>query len=110
MQQIIFKEDDTFLNIFIPKKLYSKEAILNFLYWKLNESFIHFSIFSDKEFQVSIELSAFSVQQIDDFKKTISNELIDYELREIVSKETKNIRELIIAKAFANGTLDDLES
>src|SRR5665647_1882247 len=110
MQQIIFKEDDTFLNIFIPKKLYSKEAILNFLYWKLHESSVHFSVFSDKEFQVSIELSAFSIAQIDDLKKTLSNELIDYELREIVQKQTKNVRELIIAKAFANGTLDDLES
>lgn len=110
MQQIIFKEDGTFLNIFIPQKLYSREAILNFLYWKLHESSVHFSVFSDKEFQVSIELSAFSIEQIADIKKIISNELIDYELREIVSKETKNIRELIVAKAFANGILDDLES
>lgn len=110
MQQIIFKEDGTFLNIFIPQRLYSKEAILNFLYWKLHESSVHFSVFSDKEFQVSIELSAFSIAQIDEFKKTLSNELIDYELREIVQNQTKNVRELIIAKAFANGTLDDLDS
>lgn len=110
MQQIIFKDDGKFLNIFIPQKLYSKEAILNFLYWKLHESSVHFSIFSDKEFQVSIELSAFPKAKIDDLKKTLSNELIDYELREIVQNQTKSVRELIIAKAFANGTLDDLES
>ena len=110
MQQIIFNEDGKFLNILIPQKLYSKEAILNFLYWKLDESTIHFSIFSDSEFKVSIDLSSFSAQQLTDFKRTLSNELIDYELREIVNNQTKNVRELIIAKAFANGNLDDLES
>jgi len=109
MDQIIFKEDGQFFNIFIPQKLYSKEAILNCLYWKLNDFNIHFSVFSEKKFLIVINLTDLSFQQKDNLRNTFSNELMDYELREIVNKETKNIRELIIAKAFANGMLDDLE-
>jgi His-Xaa-Ser system protein HxsD len=108
MEQIIFKEDDKFFYIFIPQRLYSKEAILNCLYWKLNDFNINFSVFSEKEFQVSLDLKALSLQQKESLKNSFSNELLDYELREVVNRETKNIKELIIAKAFANGALDDL--
>ena len=108
MEQIVFKEDDKFLHIFIPRRLYSKEATLNCLYWKLNELNIRFSIYSEREFQVSIDLKNLSLHQKENLKDTFSNDLLDYELREIVHRETKSIRELIIAKAFANGALDDL--
>jgi His-Xaa-Ser system protein HxsD len=109
MEQIIFKEDNKFLNIFIPQKLFSKEAVVNCLYWRINEFNIHFSVFSDKEYLVSIDLTGLTLQQKNDLINSFSNELLDFELREVVNKETKNIRELIIAKAFANGALDDLE-
>ena len=108
MEQIIFKEDDKFFKIFIPQRLYSKEAILNCLYWKLNDCNIRFSVFSEREFQVSLDLTALTLQEKESLKNTFSNELLDYELREVVNRETKSIRELIIAKAFANGALDDL--
>ena len=110
MEQINFKEDGKSLYIFIPRKLFSKEAILNCLYWRLGRSQVQFLQFSEEEFQVSLNLSRLSNKQIINLKTTFTNDLIDYELREIVSKETRNLRELIIAKAFANGTLDDLES
>ena len=37
----------------------------------------------------------------------LERDLIDFKLREIVVKETKNVRDLLIAKAFAHQ--DDLE-
>ncbi|RYE57212.1 MAG: His-Xaa-Ser system protein HxsD [Sphingobacteriales bacterium] len=46
-----------------------------------------------------------------DFNETISKvkrDLIDFKLRNIVTKETQTIRELIVAKAFAN--YDDEEN
>jgi His-Xaa-Ser system protein HxsD len=108
MEQIVYKEDDEFFYIFIPQRLYCKEAILNCLYWKLSDFNINFSVFSEKEFQISFDLKNISLQQKENLKSSFSNELIDYELREVVNRETKNIRELIIAKAFSNGALDDL--
>jgi hypothetical protein len=33
--------------------------------------------------------------------------LIDFSLRDIVTKETQNIRDLLIAKAFSNGEFDE---
>lgn len=68
MEQIVFKEDDEFFNIFIPQRLYSKEAILNCLYWKLNDCNIRFSVFSEREFQVSLDLTALSLQQKESLK------------------------------------------
>jgi His-Xaa-Ser system protein HxsD len=109
MEKVNFIEDDKFLHIIIPQKLFSKEAILNCFYWKLNELNIHFSMFSTREFQISIDLTSISHQKKDSLKNTLPNDLLDFELREIVNKETKNIKELILAKAFANGLLDDLE-
>ena len=41
------------------------------------------------------------------FMDKLNQDFIDYNLRDIVSKETKNVRELIIAKAFSNGEYDE---
>nr|WP_315200643.1 His-Xaa-Ser system protein HxsD [uncultured Flavobacterium sp.] len=39
--------------------------------------------------------------------KKIQQDLIDFKLRDIVTKETKNIRELLTAKAFAHFQTDN---
>lgn len=109
MEQIIFSEKDNALIIVIPTKIYTKEAILNCLYWRLGSSKISFSVLSEMEFQVTIDLTGVSNDQKKDLIKSFSNEIIDYELRETVSRETKSLKELIIAKAFANGMLDGLD-
>ena len=38
----------------------------------------------------------------------LERDLIDFNLRDIVTKETKNIRDLLTAKAFSNGEFDEL--
>ena len=40
--------------------------------------------------------------------KKLKNDLIDFQVRDIVTKETKNVRDLLIAKAFA--TTDKYET
>jgi len=40
--------------------------------------------------------------EFDDILTTIKKDLIDFKTRDIVAKETANIRTLLIAKAFAN--------
>ena len=40
-------------------------------------------------------------------EKKLNQDLIDYNLRDIVKNETTTIRELIIAKAFSHGEYDE---
>ena len=51
------------------------------------------------------DLKVISVDK--EFMDKLNQDFIDYNLRDIVSKETKNVRELIIAKAFSNGEYDE---
>jgi hypothetical protein len=38
----------------------------------------------------------------------LERDLVDFNLRDIVTKETQNVRDLLIAKAFSNGEFDEL--
>jgi hypothetical protein len=38
----------------------------------------------------------------------VQRDLIDFSLRETINRETTNIRELLIAKAFSNGEYDEI--
>jgi His-Xaa-Ser system protein HxsD len=107
MKKIKINRTKKSLKILIPQALYSKEAILNCLYWHLDKPHVQFSLTSDENYLVSINATNLSLLQIENIENTFTNELIDFELREIVSRETTNIKELIIAKAFANGALDN---
>lgn len=57
----------------------------------------------DKQIKVSLHvLNNMPEQVIDDLCFKIRNEVLDQDLRDIISKETVNIRTLILANAFSN--------
>lgn len=109
MEKIKIHRTKKNLKILIPRALYSKEAILNCLYWHLDKPNVQFSLASNENYLININATNLSLLQLDNIENTFTNELIDFELREIVRRETINIKELIIAKAFANGALDNLK-
>ncbi|KIA88593.1 hypothetical protein OA86_10695 [Kaistella jeonii] len=41
------------------------------------------------------------------FVSKFINDINDYQLRDIITKETKNIRDLLVAKAFSSGEFDE---
>jgi His-Xaa-Ser system protein HxsD len=41
------------------------------------------------------------------YQQKLERDLIDFNLRDIVTKETQNVRDLLIAKAFSNGEFDE---
>jgi hypothetical protein len=49
-----------------------------------------------------------SQEQLEILLQKLERDLIDFNLRDIVTKETKNIRDLLTAKAFSNGEFDEL--
>ena len=43
------------------------------------------------------------------YQQKLTRDLIDFNLRDIVTKETQNVRDLLIAKAFSHGEFDEVQ-
>lgn len=58
---------------------------------------------SDRQIDVTLHISASATPiNIDDLHARIRNEVLDQDLRDTISKDTANIRMLILANAFSN--------
>jgi hypothetical protein len=49
-----------------------------------------------------------SSDELENLLLKVERDLVDFNLRDIVTKETQNVRDLLIAKAFSNGEFDEL--
>lgn len=91
--------DNSNIQLTIDKKLYSSEVIHKCFYWYGGKYSI--DIKDEKDFFI-INLSVNNNSNIEKIISKIKTDLIDFQTREIISIETKNIREILLAKAFAN--------
>lgn len=75
------------------------------LYWYSSYCDVEITVDGDGNFRVKINPKS----DIDDnqFRSGLLKDLNDYNLRDIIAKETQPIRELIAAKAFSNGEFDE---
>jgi His-Xaa-Ser system protein HxsD len=97
--------------VFADTSLYSKDSIFKCLYWYGDKFHTNVSFADDKTYKVSIK--PISTTQLDEVELEklllkLERDLVDFNLRDIVTKETQNIRDLLIAKAFSNGEFDEL--
>lgn len=98
----------------IDKQVYSKSAALRVCYWFSRDLWFDLSEQDDCLLMrvgvivTSPTLSHPEVKQIEAWLPEILNALTDSQLRVVIQAETASIRELIIAKAFAeSGVLED---
>jgi His-Xaa-Ser system protein HxsD len=99
----------------IDKCVYSKGALLRTIYWLGKD--LHSPIIEDKNghfiVRVDLKISGPTLKQpkvkaIEEWIPEIFDVLLDSQLRVEIQAETSNIRELILAKAFAeSGVLED---
>lgn len=97
--------------IFLDTALYSKDSIFKCLYWYSDKYHASVSFASANTFKILIRPNSsisMSEEQLDSLLLNVERDLIDFNLRDIVTKETKNIRDVLIAKAFSNGEWDEL--
>jgi His-Xaa-Ser system protein HxsD len=92
----------------IDTKIFNDRVITKTLYW-LSGDFNVYQETSDKKLIVKLEKRK---GEINDslvllLKTKINQDLIDFKTRDIVNQETKNIREILLVKAFANN--DDFD-
>jgi His-Xaa-Ser system protein HxsD len=109
-----FDDQRTTAIILIDERVYSKQAVLRAFYW-LGKN-LHSRIDDcDGHLRVTIglrvttpTLSQPQVKKIDEWLPEIFDALLDSQLRVEIQTETAAVRELIIAKAFAeSGILED---
>ena len=97
-QKFGFKLDST---------IYSKESIVKCLYWYSQDFTIDIKLAKSDYVINLVPLKVLSEEELEEIRKKLNREFLDYNLRDIVKKETNTIRELIIAKAFSNGEFDE---
>lgn len=100
--------NSTIISLFLDSQIYSKEAILKGLYWFSADFLVELKSGNDF-FQVT--LKPIEKKTVDEMKvqyERLNQLMVDFQLRQIIHSETENIRDLIVAKAFSNGQLDEL--
>lgn len=101
--------------IAVDKKVYSKSAVLRASYWFSRDLWFRVQeeqtnlVITVGVLAMSPTLSDPQPRKIDQWLPDVFNALVDSQLRVEVQAETASIRELIIAKAFAeSGVLEDV--
>ncbi|KAF2082091.1 His-Xaa-Ser system protein HxsD [Flavobacterium sharifuzzamanii] len=94
------------LHFSLNEQLYDEDVVFKCFYWYGTD----YNVEIDKKDNVFfVKISSKSETKIDHdhLLIKIKQDLIDFKLRDIVTKETKNIRELLTAKAFAHFETDE---
>lgn len=97
--------------VFADISLYSKESIFKCLYWYGDKYHTNVSFADSNTYRVSVKPIStiqLSQQEKENLLLKLERDLVDFNLRDIVTKETQNVRDLLIAKAFSNGEFDEM--
>lgn len=108
-RKVNYKIVDSTIELLVDESIYSVDVLHKCFYWYSSgyDITILRSDIADGCLQVQISPKNKSNEfEADCLISRIKQDLIDYKLRDIVTKETQSIRELIIAKAFAYYNLD----
>jgi His-Xaa-Ser system protein HxsD len=101
---------DNEIVVFVDDRLFSKDGLFKCLYWYGAKFHVDVSIDDGNTYRISIsplENANINQGELELYQQKLERDLIDFNLRDIVSKETRNVRELLIAKAFSNGEFDE---
>lgn len=102
---------DNEIIVFADTSLYSKDSIFKCLYWYGDKFHTNVSFADSNTYRVSVKpvsTNNLSKQEQENLLLKLERDLVDFNLRDIVTKETQNVRDLLIAKAFSNGEFDEL--
>lgn len=77
----------------------SKEVIAKVVYW-FNRDFTIMQSLDGKDWTLTLETQNIVVW--DEVKKRLSQLFADYQMREVIAAETKDIKNILYIKAFAN--------
>ena len=96
---------DTEVTLLVDESVYCREAVLRACYWFTDRCYLFVSRPAPNRLAVSVRAKAPAA--LEALAGDLSNALLDYQVRLDIERETHNLRELIVAKAFAEGNLLD---
>lgn len=102
---------DNTIFLYLDSSVYSRDALMKCLYWYANRFDISIEKNKEQYFEVVLEpLPTFAAkdEEIEKMFIKLKQDVVDFNLRDIVAKETQNVRELLIAKAFSNFDTEEL--
>ena len=85
------------------KELYSKEALIKAAYNYTDKAYVHLDV-DDEKYYVSLEIKD-SNDELDE--KEFVNEMLAQSVRHLIYKQTKGIRELLLARAMATSIITE---
>lgn len=105
------KEHGNEIIVFLDAALYSKDSLFKCLYWYSGDFNVSLSTTNDNHYKITLiplNKEVLPSQKIEEIYEKLKRDFVDFNLRDIVTKETQNIRDLLIAKAFSHGEFDEL--
>lgn len=97
---MIFEISSDGVIVIVDKEIYNVDILHKCFYWYGANYDVTIADFDNSKYK--IELTAkFEETDKNEIQSKIKRDLIDFKLRDTVTKETQTIRELIVAKAFA---------
>jgi His-Xaa-Ser system protein HxsD len=107
-----FAIHDNVLSVDLSESVYSRDAVLRTAYWFTDRCYLYIARPSPGLFRVHFKPKASKpgtvVETLEETAGEFLNALLDHQLRHDIQSETGQIRELLVAKAFAEaGVLED---
>src|SRR6266478_3142974 len=108
----LFAIHDNILSVDVDESVYSRDAVLRTAYWFTDRCYLYIARPGPGLFRVQFKPKApksdLVVETLDVVAGEFLNSLLDHQLRRDIESETGQIRELLVAKAFADaGVLED---
>lgn len=97
--------------VYADASIFSNDAVMKCLYWYGDKFHTSVSLVNEQYFRMALkpgQQQVFTLAELELYQQKLERDLIDFNLRDIVTKETRNVRDLLIAKAFSNGEFDEL--
>jgi His-Xaa-Ser system protein HxsD len=95
------------LRLLVDETIYSREAVLRACYWFTDRCYLFISREAPGRLEVTVRAKP-GGPALEAVAGEFSNALLDQQVRLDIERETRVVRELIVAKAFAeSGVLED---
>ena len=92
----------------IDRAIAGPEAVLKACYWFSRDLTCEINEEDPGQLLVSLKPKAISSMSFEEVRATFLGQVLDFELRERVTAKTKDVRDVLLAKAFAeSGVLED---
>jgi His-Xaa-Ser system protein HxsD len=94
------------IRLLIEREIYSEEVLHKCFYWYGANFIVEIATHSADFFEVKLQRTNLLLD-LEATVDRVKRDLVDFKLRDIVASETKTVRELLVAKAFANYGIND---